>query len=365
MRTPRITLLAAAVLVSIVPMAGQKKKDKEEVTQVLQLPKELPAAVAGNTRQLVFRVTPLTGKGLLSQQIRDSLKAAQHETGGDVILKIRAFVAGSADLRRVRDLVSESFTSRKQPLPVLTLVRSGGLPLEGAQVSFEVIAETRKDVNPAGLAFLSPQVATGDDPTGPVEPLTQQSLTGLRSSLGAVGSEAGDVLRVTCFVSSLTNVRASHELVTAEYPHAAISFVQSNRSPTRAFSACEAVARLRKAPASGEQFLNPTGAGAPNESQIALVNTPQVVLTGSQDSFGFQDSDARLAFERLKKSIEQAGSSMKEVAFAQFYPLSPSLANQVRKLRGDYFEKPAGTMLVFEGLPSMDAGFGVDAIAAK
>ena len=173
------------------------------------------------------------------------------------------------------------------------------------------------------------------------------------------------MLRVTCFVSSLTNVQASQQLLTAEYPRAAVSFIQSSRSPFRAFSACEAVARLRTAPASGEQFINPAGPPAAGESQIALVNTPQVVLTGSQDSFGFQDRDARLAFERLKKSLEQAGSSMKEIAFAQFYPLSPSLANQVRKLRGDYFDKPAGTMLVFEGLPSMDAGFGVDAIAAK
>ena len=171
MRIPRITLFAAAALFSLAPLAGQKKKDKEQPTQVLQLPKELPSAVAGETRRLVFRVTPLTGKGLLSQQIRDSLKAAQHETGGDTILKIRAFVAGSADLRRVRDLVSDSFSSRKQPLPVLTLVRSGGLPLEGAQVSFEVDrGNQRKTSTPRALRSSRPRLPLPTIPPAPSSP---------------------------------------------------------------------------------------------------------------------------------------------------------------------------------------------------
>lgn len=92
------------------------KPKKEEVTQILQLPKELPAAVIGETRHLTFHVTPLSARGLLSAQVRDALKSLTHETGGNPILKIRAFVAGSGDLRRVRDLVSEVFTDRKQPL---------------------------------------------------------------------------------------------------------------------------------------------------------------------------------------------------------------------------------------------------------
>src|SRR5437660_84329 len=93
--------------------AGQKKK-KEEVTQTLQVPKELPAAIAGDPRHFTFHTTPLSGKGLLSAQIRDALKALSHETGGAPVIHIRAFVAGSGDLRRVRDLVSETFNDHKQ-----------------------------------------------------------------------------------------------------------------------------------------------------------------------------------------------------------------------------------------------------------
>jgi mitochondrial fission protein ELM1 len=47
-----------------------------------------------------------------------------------------------------------------------------------------------------------------------------------------------------------------------------------------------------------------------------LIGAPQVILTGSQEAFGFQDADARLAFERLQKSLSQEGGSLHEVAFA-------------------------------------------------
>ena len=140
--------------------APQKKNKKEDQTQVLQLPRELPSSVSGPTRRLTFHVTPLSSKGLLSPQIREALKALAHQANGETILKIRAFVAGSGDVRRVRDLVSEVFTDRKQPLPALSLIRSGGLPMEGAQVVLEAIGASKKEVNPHGLAFLSP--AGGD-----------------------------------------------------------------------------------------------------------------------------------------------------------------------------------------------------------
>jgi hypothetical protein len=44
------------------------------------------------------------------------------------------------------------------------------------------------------------------------------------------------------------------------------------------------------------------------------------------------------------------------------------MAAQVRKVRGAFFDgarPPAASLLVFEGLPSMDAGFAVDVVAVK
>ena len=141
---------------------GQKKKkksDEEPVTQTLPLLKDPPAAIEGQTQRLVFHVSPLSSKGLLSPQVRDGLKELLKSNHGATILKLRAFVAGSGDLRRVQAIVSEVFTDHKLNLPALSTIQAGGLPLEGAQVVLESIAEEKKTVNPNGLAFFSGQQA--------------------------------------------------------------------------------------------------------------------------------------------------------------------------------------------------------------
>jgi enamine deaminase RidA (YjgF/YER057c/UK114 family) len=361
--------VALACAFSLLCATAQRNRKKEEETQTLQVPKDLPAAVVGETRRLAFHVTPLSARGLLSQQIRDALKVVARDSGGETVLKIRAFVAGTGDLRRVRDLVSAVFTERKQPLPCLSLIQSGGLPLEGAQVVLEYVTAARKDLHPYGLAFLSAQAATSENPQDPVPPLTAKALGALREAVRTAGSEPADVLRVTCFFSSLDKLEASRELVSAQYPKAALNFIQTERAPARAMASCEAVARL--AWNTGTALLLKDAAGLPAEpgqSQMALVGAPRVVLTGTQVSFGYEDKDARLAFERSRRVLEHAGASMADVAFAHYYPLSAGIAAQVRKIRAEFFNNthpPAGSMLLFESLPSMDAGFAVDMVAVK
>ena len=343
-------------------MSAQKKPKpkKEEITQTLQVPKELPSAVTGETRRLTFHVTPLSARGLLSAQVRDALKALTRETGANPVLKIRAFVAGSGDLRRVRDLVSEIFADRKLPLPALSLIQSGGLPLEGAQVVLEAVALGKKEVSPLGLVFVSAPVATSDNPLDPVAPLAAQSLDRLKLALKTARSEPSDVVRVTCFLSSLDNLAATRKLVEADYPRAALNYVQTQRSPSRALAACEAVARLTWNIGKSVHFQPAEG-----EPQAALVAAPRVVLTGTQVSYGYQEANSRLAFERLQKVLESSGVSGRDVAFAHYYPLADPLAAQVRKLRPAFFPASAGSLLLFEGLPGMDAGFAVDVVAVK
>jgi enamine deaminase RidA (YjgF/YER057c/UK114 family) len=365
----RAAAWAALAAAAIAAWPAQEQGKKEDETQALQLPKELPLVVAGETRRLAFHVVPLSAKGLLSQQVRDGLKTLSQRTGRDTVLHIRAFVAGTGDLRRVRDLVSETFTSRRQPLPALSLVQVGGLPLAGAQVVLEAVAAGNRDVNPNGLAFFSAQAAASENPLDPVAPLTAKSLARLRQVLKAAGAEPPDVVRVTCFFSSLENLAASRSLVEAEYPRAAIDYVQPQRAPAGALSACEAVARLRRSPGARLRLVDADSlAREPGESQAALLDAPQVVLTGTQASFGYAEKDARLAFERLRRALEQAGASPGGVAYARYYPLFPGIASQVRKLRLEFFDAarpPAGALLLWEGLPSMDAGFAVDVVAAK
>jgi enamine deaminase RidA (YjgF/YER057c/UK114 family) len=366
MRAPALVALVCGLAILAF---GQRKKKKEEETQTLQLPKDLPTVITGDTRHLNFYVTPLSAKGLLSQQIRDALKALDHEKGSDTVLKIRAFVAGSGDLRRVRDLVSEIFTDRRQPLPVLCLVRAGGLPLEGAQVVLEAVASSKKEVNPAGLAFFSAVPATSENPLDAVPPLTARTLASLRRAVKTAGAAPADVARLTCFLSSLENLAASRQLVANEYPRAAQDFVQTQRSPGQALAACEALARLRNPPPERLTLLDAEGVPRePGQSEIAMVAAPHLVLTGTQISFGYEEKDARLAFARLQKALDQAGASMSDVAYVQYYPLASPIAAQVRKIRSEVFNSgkpPAGTLLLFEGLPSMDAGFAMDVVAAK
>ena len=90
--------LLAALLALAVTVYPFEKKKKEEITQTLELPKDPPASVTAETARLVFHVSPLSSKGLLSQQVRDALKALLKSTGGATIVKLRAFVAGSGDL---------------------------------------------------------------------------------------------------------------------------------------------------------------------------------------------------------------------------------------------------------------------------
>jgi len=360
MNTLKSAAVAAFACGLVLTGGSAAQKKKKEITQTLQLPKDLPTTVIGETRRLTFHVTPLSGKGLLSAQVRDALRALTRDTGGNTVLRIRAFVAGSGDLRRVRDLVGETFTDRKQPLPTLTVVQSGGLPLEGAQVVLEALAAGRKDVNPNGLVFVPAPIAASESPLDPVAPLVAKSLEELRGDLRLAGSAPADVLRVTCFLSSLDNLAATRKLVEAEYARAALNFVQTQRTPGRAIGGCEAVARAN---GSGTQRIRLVP--AEGEPRAVEVNSAKVVVTGSQVSYGYLEADSRLAFERLQKSLESAGVGLADTALAQYYPIAESMAAQVRKLAPGFFGRAASSVLVFEGLPSMQAGFGVDVIAVK
>jgi enamine deaminase RidA (YjgF/YER057c/UK114 family) len=155
----------------------------------------------------------------------------------------------------------------------------------------------------------------------------------------------------------------------AQYPHAALNFVQTQREPIRAIAGCEAVAAPRETKGRRLEFLHPQDlANSRDTSQIALLRAPHTVLTSAQVSFGFEDRDAQLAFERVRKVLEQEGLSPADAAFVRFYPLSQKIADQIRRARANFFagpDPPAGSLLLFEGLSSLDAGFAVDVVAAK
>jgi len=341
----------------VAPENKQKKKKDADATQTLPPPKELPSAVTADTDRLAFGVSPLIGKGLLSQQTREALKALLRTNHGTIV-KLRAFVAGSGDLRRVGELVGETFTEKHMALPVLSVVQVGALPMEGAQVVLESVEVDKRVVNPHGVAFLAGQNAAS----------VAQSLARLKIALRGGGMDSEDALRVTCFVSSLEEQRDTHQLMTAAFPGAVLNYVQMQREPVMPAAECEAVARLRGAISGPVTFFNPADLDkSPNYSQLALVKSPKLVITGTQLAFGSQEGDIKLAFDRLQRVLSSSNARFDQVVMSHTYVTSTAIIPRVRTVRAGYYSSatpPASTLLPFEGLPSLDASFAVDVIAA-
>jgi enamine deaminase RidA (YjgF/YER057c/UK114 family) len=366
-------VIAIVLLLAMLPIPGsaqRKKKGKkaeEEITQSLEVIPDPPSSVTVETSKLEYIVSPLSGKGLLSQQIRDGLRNLRMLAKGRQIMKIRAFVAGTGDQRRVQAIVSETFAERKQPLPAVATIQVGLIPLEGAQVVLEAAVIGKKAVNPFGLAFLSGMGGYGQEPPDKLLPMLEKAIGDLTRTTRIAGSEPADVLRVTCLLSALDSIGEVRTRLATAFPAASISAVQALRGHDRSLAECEAVVRLQKKPASALEFLNPAELNpSPMYSKAALVGSDQVIFTGTQMAFHSDDKDVHLAFQRMAKVLEAAKSSMKHVAFSSVYPLTGAMATRIRAVRFEYFDKsrpPASTLLLFEGLPSMDASFALEFVA--
>src|SRR5271156_4950292 len=103
--------------IPVVAPETKSKKNKDD-TQTLPPAKDLPNAVLADTDRLSFAVSPLSSKGLFTPQTRDALRTLLRNSHGTIV-QLRAFVAGSGDLRRVGEMVAEAFTEKHQPLPAL------------------------------------------------------------------------------------------------------------------------------------------------------------------------------------------------------------------------------------------------------
>jgi enamine deaminase RidA (YjgF/YER057c/UK114 family) len=306
------------------PRIKPPKKEKEPQTQTLPLPPEPPSAVIAETSKLAFNISPLSAKGLLTQQVRDALKALDRASGGATLVKLRAFVAGTGDMRRVVTIVSEEFGDRKMPLPAVTTVQVGALPLDGAQVVIESIASEKKIVNPNGLAFFAAQ---------PVPDL-------------AAAAKAQDtvMVQVTCFVGDLTQIDNARASVASAFPGAAANFVQLTRLAVETGMSCEGVGRLQK----------------PGSSPAKLV------FTAAQMAFGDQEQALRLAYGRLGRALESMKASYADSLVMSVYSISRASAEKAQALAPEFLgrARPVGSTQIVEGLPSLDATVAIELVAA-
>jgi enamine deaminase RidA (YjgF/YER057c/UK114 family) len=342
-----ILVLCGALAASLLAQKPKKKKpDVEPRPQVLEIIPDPPDAVIAEPGRLSFQVSPLSDKGLLSQQVHDALKTLARLNHGAPFVKLRAFVAGSGDLRRVKDIVAEDLTDKKQPLPAVSTVQVGALPMPGAQVVIEAVSSEKKVVNPGGIAFVP---AAGNANAA-------AAVAQLASAMSGAGVKAADVLRITCFMSSLDDLAGARSAAAMAFPAAAANFVQMQRLGLERQVLCEGAARLGAAPSS------PPAAG----STVALVNSPKIVLTSTQLVFRDQDSDFRLAYQRLAKTMAPLGATFKDVFWTGNYALTLPNAARIESLQWEFLDRaraPASTALQIEGLPSTDATAAIEFMA--
>jgi enamine deaminase RidA (YjgF/YER057c/UK114 family) len=346
-RVVRAVGMAAAVLLLLEAAADgfqRRKKQEEEITQTLELPPDPPAAVPADPSRLAFVQAPLSSQGLLSRQTRDGLRVLLQSARGARFVRIRAYVAGTGDLRRVQSIVAETFAERKQPLPVLTVAQVGALAVEGAQVQMEALVEQRKPTG-AGTVFAAASAATAEEAAGLI-----------RQTLEQAGAVMDAPASLVCGVSSPEMLEPMRRAAYAMLPRAAYVGFQLQRIPAPPLAACQAAASMARATEGGVQRL-PHG--------VAL-SVPKIIVSGAQLAFRYEETDARLAYQRLDRTLQQAGSSLKHAVLLYVYPMSSQLAELARKVRAEFVNTaapPAGLVAPVEGLPSIDGAFALEAIA--
>ncbi|MBV9727362.1 MAG: RidA family protein [Gammaproteobacteria bacterium] len=301
-------------------------------------------ALAAETASLDFHISPLLRSGGLAAQIRHSLNDLIRDTRGETIIKLRAYVAGAGDARRVQAEVSTLFTERKLPLPVLSVIQVGALEEEAAQVVIEATVSTRRAVNPNGLAFFAGQTAAS----------FAQAVQRLRDSASAASVAPDHVLKATCFTGRLDSISAARATLQAAFPKADLDLAQAVRDPLSDVATCEAIGQLSQPPAEGPVVLF-------RSQRVTLVNCPRLVFTGLQLSFGSYLDDAHEALARL----ERAASALQPVQTPvkiDVFSLDPSGGSALRKTS----TVPASTFTVqtIEGLPAIDATAGIEAVLA-
>ena len=311
-------IAASVVTAQFTPRIKPPKKEKELETQTLPLPPEPPSAVIAETSKLTFHVSPLSARGLLTQQVRDALKALDRVNSGGTFVKLRAFVAGTGDMRRVAAIVAEDFSEKKMPLPAVTTVQVGALPMEGAQVVIESISMDKKAVNPNGLMFFS---------ASPPANLA-----------AAAKAQQADLVQVTCFAADARAAMAS------AFPGAAMNLVQPTRLAIEAEMSCEGVGRLQK----------------PGKSPAKMV------FTGIQMAFGDNDQALRLAYGRLGRALDTVKARYGDSLVLNVYSLNRTAAEKAAALAPEFLgsKAPIFTTRVVEGLPSLDATVAIEMVAS-
>ncbi len=303
-------------------------------------------ALAADTNTIDFHISPMLRTGGLSAQIRLSLTDLIRNTRGETIVKLRAFVAGSGDARRVQAQVTELFSEHRLPLPALSILQVGGLGESRAQVVIEAVVATHHDVNPNGLVFFF----------GKRERSLEKALAQLKADTELAHVTSEGLLTCTCFASSIESYSETTAAFHQHFAKGALNLVQAVRDPQNSSARCEAVGQ-----ASASQDTDASKILILENAQATLVRSSQLIFTGLQLSFGNYLADAEEAFTRLTRAANALGASEKPVQVDGF-ALDASSGAALRKRIS--LSPSTFTIQEIEGLPSIDALAGIEAVLA-
>jgi hypothetical protein len=312
----------------LAPSVGLTQKiQQDKLSQSVKLPDDPPLVAIGETSRLTFQVSPLSGKGLLSEQTRDALKAILKLNKNTPIVHIRAFSAGNGDLRRIPQILADELGDKHWPLPSISVVQAGDLSLENAQVVLETVSVSKKEISKEGLTFVPAQTVLADQTESPVKPLLQKAIDQLAAKM------SGTPVAVTCYISAFQTGEDLLAMVQSRFTGAAVNVVQPRRIPWRTSASCEGVVR----------------GGMP---------AARLAFSGTQVAFGLEDKDAALAVQRLDRALTEAGApASKDAALVRLYILTPEVGPIAQK-------QVSGSLIPVENVAASSGGFALDAVAS-
>ena len=181
-------VLGIAALCLAATLVAGKEKNPDDETQTLALPKDPPAVAVGETRHLLFyRVASFRQRAADPADTRrlesDSEGKRRRARGAHPGIRggQRRHSEGAANRQR-------SVHGKKTPLPSVSVIRAGGLPVENAQVVLEAVSVAKKETNSGGVQFVAGDEAVDKDPSASVKPLLDKALAQLSSKTGGAAA---------------------------------------------------------------------------------------------------------------------------------------------------------------------------------
>jgi hypothetical protein len=185
-------------------------------------------------------------------------------------------------------------------------------------------------------------------------PSLNGALQRLKASATVAGIDSQRVLTCTCFTSRIEDADGTRAMVQALFPKSQINVVEALRDPANDVSTCEAVGQLTDSRNAGPVVWL-------KNSRTTLVTSHRLIFTGLQLTFGAYLDDAHEAFARLERAASalQPVEAPVEVNAFSLDPYSGSALRKSTSVPGSVF-----TVQAVEGLPSIDASAGIEAVMA-